>query len=244
MDLRYNPRVAGTLVVSEIYLSLQGESTFAGLPCVFVRLTGCDLRCSWCDTAYAFNGGNQMALEEIRGEIEKQAEGYPGPPLVEITGGEPMLQKETHALMAGLCDDGYTVLLETSGAHDLTGLDPRVHRIIDLKCPASGEHERNHWANFQDLRPSDEIKAVIATHDDYTWAKSQLHRINGACPVLFSWAAPLADDQKDPSLKPIPTGHPPITRRELAEAVIRDRLPVRFQLQQHKHIWPSDKKGV
>ena len=236
--------MADTLVVNEIYLSLQGESTFTGLPCVFVRLTGCDLRCSWCDSAYAFVGGDKMTLDEIQSEIAAQAEGYPKPPLVQLTGGEPLLQKETPTLMNALCDSGYTVLLETSGAHDLTDIDPRVHRIVDLKCPASGEHERNHWQNLPRLRMTDEVKCVIATHEDYAWIKKQLHRLNGQCPVLFSWAEPLTDNQKDDSLKSVPSDHTPITRRELAESIIRDRIPVRFQLQQHKHIWPPSQRGV
>lgn len=165
-------------------------------------------------------------------------------PIVEITGGEPLLQKDTPTLLTALCDQGYTVLLETGGAHDISALDPRVHRIIDLKCPASGEHERNNWDNFNDLRPTDEIKCVIATREDYTWAAEQLYRLNGQCPILFSWATPLDEPQKDKSLKPFPESHTSITRRELAEAIIADRLPVRFQLQQHKHIWPPGRKGV
>jgi 7-carboxy-7-deazaguanine synthase len=239
--------VSGTLRVHEIYLSLQGESTFAGRPCVFVRLTGCDLRCSYCDTAYAFTGGETMTLEAIQNEIATQAEGYPEPPLVELTGGEPLLQKETPALMTALCNAGFTVLLETSGAHDIAAIDPRVHRIVDLKCPSSGEHEKNLESNFTNLRPTDEVKCVIGTREDYDWAKAQLQKFHGLCEVgevLFSWVNPLTAKQQDESLKPVPADHTPITRRQLAEAIIADRLPVRFQLQQHKHIWPPEKKGV
>jgi 7-carboxy-7-deazaguanine synthase len=236
--------VSGTLRVHEIYLSLQGESTFAGRPCVFVRLTGCDLRCSYCDTAYAFTGGETMTLAAIQNEIATQAEGYPEPPLVELTGGEPLLQKETPALMTALCDAGFTVLLETSGAHDITAIDPRVHRIVDLKCPSSGEHKKNLESNFTNLRPTDEVKFVIGTREDYQWASEQLRKLEGRCEALFSWVNPLTPEQQDQSLKPVPTDHTPITRRELAEAIIADRLPVRFQLQQHKHIWPQEQKGV
>jgi 7-carboxy-7-deazaguanine synthase len=236
--------VSGTLRVHEIYLSLQGESTFAGRPCVFVRLTGCDLRCSYCDTAYAFTGGETMTLAAIQNEIATQAEGYPEPPLVELTGGEPLLQKKTPALMTALCDAGFTVLLETSGAHDITAIDPRVHRIVDLKCPSSGEHKKNLESNFTNLRPTDEVKFVIGTREDYQWASEQLRKLEGRCEALFSWVNPLTPEQQDQSLKPVPTDHTPITRRQLAEAIIADRLPVRFQLQQHKHIWPQEQKGV
>ena len=240
----YNRPVSGTLRVHEIYLSLQGESTFAGRPCVFVRLTGCDLRCSYCDTAYAFTGGETMTLDAIQNEIAAQAEGYPEPPLVELTGREPLLQKETPELMTALCDAGFTVLLETSGAHDLAAIDPRVHRIVDLKCPSSGEHGQNLKSNFTSLRPTDEVKCVIGTHEDYDWAKAQLQKIHGQCEVLFSWVTPLTPNQQSDVLNPVPANHTPFTRRQLAEAIIADRLPVRFQLQQHKHIWPPEQKSV
>ena len=230
--------------VHEIYLSLQGETTFAGLPCVFVRLTGCDLRCSYCDTAYAFTGGEATSIEAILEQVDALAEGYPEPPLVELTGGEPLLQKETPALLAALCDRGFTVLLETSGAHDISVVDSRVHRIVDLKCPSSGECERNLSENIAHLRPTDEVKCVIGTREDYVWAKEQLHQLFGKCEVLFSWVNPLEGDQASEVLKPVPADHTPFTRRELAEAITADRLPVRFQLQQHKHIWPVDQKGV
>ena len=240
----YKQPVSDTLRVHEIYLSLQGESTFAGLPCVFVRLTGCDLRCSYCDTAYAFTGGEAISIEAILNQVDALAEGYPEPPLVELTGGEPLLQKATPALIAALCDRGFTVLLETSGAHDISTVDVRVHRIVDLKCPSSGECDRNLTENIAHLRPTDEVKCVIGTREDYDWAKEQLRQLFGKCEILFSWVNPLEGDQASDVLKPIPPDHTPLTRRELAEAITADRLPVRFQLQQHKHIWPVDQKGV
>src|SRR5438552_2205030 len=169
-----------TLVVNEIYLSLQGESTFAGLPCIFIRLTACNLRCSYCDTAYAFTEGRKLQLKDIRTEIDKLAspfashQGAPRLPLVELTGGEPLLQANSMPLMKDLCDDGFTVLLETSGAHDIASVDPRVHRIMDLKCPSSGEGLRNRWDNLRHIQSSDEIKFVIGTREDYDWSKQQI----------------------------------------------------------------------
>lgn len=242
--------MAESLLVHEIYLSIQGESTFAGLPCAFVRLTGCDLRCSYCDTAYAFKGGQPMALDDIVLELENQCDftGEPGAklPLVEITGGEPMLQKNVHPLMSRLCDAGLTVLIETSGAHDISVSDPRVRHIMDLKCPSSGESGQMHPENIGHLKASDEVKFVIGTEEDYAWAKAQLadHQLAERCPVLFSWVAPLEAHQRDESLKPVPANHTPIGRRDLVERITHDRLPVRFQLQMHKFIWPADEKGV
>jgi 7-carboxy-7-deazaguanine synthase len=292
--------VADTLVVNEIYLSLQGESTFAGLPCIFVRLTACDLRCSYCDTAYAFTGGKKMALPEICAEVQKLAAPFsnrfhsltpgfspvtaqterisavstasrtgqtaeavaggaapitglkPGVsevlrlPLLELTGGEPLLQQNSLPLMKQLCDDGFTVLLETSGAHDISPVDPRVHRIMDLKCPGSGEAGRNRWENLKHLKTTDEIKFVISTVEDFEWAKQKIaeHRLELVCPLLFSWAHPLAPEQEHPSLKKVPPGQTPISRRELAEKIIADALPVRFQAQLHKIIWPADQRSV
>ena len=254
-----------TLVVNEIYLSLQGESSFAGLPCVFVRLTGCSLRCSYCDTAYAFAEGERRSLEEIRAEVgrlaspfgevrspksevrgRKAALGSSRLPLVELTGGEPLLQRNTLPLMRTLCDEGFTVLLETSGAHEIATVDARVRRIMDLKCPGSGEADRNRWENLRHLKGSDEVKFVITTQEDYEWARACIaeHELARICPVLFSWAQPLAAGQQDKSLKPVPSGQTPISRRELAERIIADALPVRFQVQLHKVIWPQDKKGV
>lgn len=275
--------MADTLVVNEIYLSLQGESTFAGLPCVFVRLTGCNLRCSYCDTAHAFTGGRRMPLPDVLAEVRRLAASYASPegspksgvrspnpvaptlhsgiqnpevrsqnpvpsrlPLVELTGGEPLLQPGARPLMAALADAGFTVLLETSGALDIGDLDPRVHRIMDLKCPSSGESDRNRWENLPLLRPTDEVKFVIGTVEDYAWTRDVIrrHRLDTVCPLLLSWVAPLAPHQQDPSLKPVPAGQTPLTRRELVERIIADALPVRFQLQMHKVIWPPDQRGV
>jgi 7-carboxy-7-deazaguanine synthase len=239
------------LVVNEIYLSLQGESTFAGLPCVFIRLTGCNLRCSYCDTAYAFTEGAKRPLPEVLEEVRRLARPFAagGPrrlPLVELTGGEPLLQRTSLPLMRTLCDEGFTVLLETSGAHDIGPVDPRVRRIMDLKCPSSGEVDRNRWENLQHLRQTDEIKFVIGTQEDYAWAKQQIttHRLDGLCPLLVSWVHPLAPEQQDKSLRPVPKGQTPISRRALAERIIADALPVRFQAQLHKILWPPEQRGV
>jgi 7-carboxy-7-deazaguanine synthase len=264
--------MADTLVINEIYLSLQGESSFAGLPCIFVRLSACNLRCSYCDTAYAFKEGRPMRLAAVRKEVQRLAKPYEGKaaqyrsplsaaksrftgtlptadcklPLVELTGGEPLLQQNSLALMTMLCDEGFTVLLETSGALDIAPVDPRVRRIMDLKCPSSGEAGRNRWENLPHLRGTDEIKFVIGTRQDYEWAKARTveHGLELVCPLLFSWAHPLNPEQRDESLKPIPPGQTPISRRELAERIIADALPVRFQAQLHKLIWPSVQRGV
>src|SRR5213593_4349987 len=247
-----------TLVINEIYLSIQGESTFAGLPCVFVRLTACNLRCSYCDTAYAFSEGKKMSLGEIRERIAELAKPFEirnskfeirnhvRLPLVELTGGEPLLQPGSIPFTKALCDDGFTVLVETSGALDIAPLDPRVRRIMDLKCPSSGEAARNRWENLPHLTNTDEIKFVIGTHEDYEWAKTQLAKFNLAsiCPILFSWVTPLRPHQQDKSLKKVPVGQKPISRLELVEKIIADALPVRFQLQMHKFIWPPDQRGV
>jgi len=236
-----------TLVINEIYLSLQGESTFAGLPCVFVRLTACNLRCSYCDTAYAFTQGREMTVTEVAARIHELARPFaPKLPLVELTGGEPLLQKDSLPLMAGLCDAGFTVLLETSGALDIAPVDSRVHRIMDLKCPSSGEVERNRFENIAHLKTMDEIKFVIGTLEDYEWAKKQIAKYNleKICPLLFSWVHPLAPEQQNKSLKKVPVESTPISRRELAEKIITDALPVRFQIQQHKIIWPPEQRGV
>ena len=244
-----------TLVVNEIYLSLQGESTFAGLPCVFIRLTGCDLRCSYCDTAYAFSEGKKKTLAEVLEKVRELAAPFSNSklktqnsklPLVELTGGEPLLQKNSLPLMQALCDDGFTVLIETSGAHDISQIDPRVHRIIDLKCPSSGEVARNLFFNLAHLKATDEIKFVIGTLEDYEWAKAQIatHTLDAVCPLLLSWVHPLAPQQQNKVLKQVPDGLTPISRKELVEKIITDALPVRFQIQQHKIIWPPEQRGV
>lgn len=213
-----------TLTVNEIYCSIQGESTWMGLPCVFVRLTFCDLRCNYCDTAYAFYEGRKWTLPEI---IE-QVVAYRCP-IVEITGGEPLLQKNVLPLMAQLCDRGLTVLIETSGAHDISGIDPRVHRIVDLKTPGSGECHRNNYENIAKLTKRDELKFVIGSREDYLWSKEQLEkfRLTEKCgTVLFS---------------PI-FGR--IEPRQIVEWILEDKLRVRFQLQLHKFIWAPETKGV
>jgi 7-carboxy-7-deazaguanine synthase len=255
----YIADVAESLVINEIYLSLQGESTFAGLPCVFVRLTACDLRCSYCDTAYAFNEGKRMPLDDVRAEVLRLASrfeqtGLDGQqredrlrlPLVELTGGEPLLQRDSLPLMKHLCDDGFTVLVETSGAHDISAIDPRARRIVDLKCPSSGEVQRNRIENIPHLKLGDEIKFVIGTVEDYEWAKEQIsrHELASRCALLMSWVEPLAPAQQHPALKKVPVGLTPITRRDLADRIVADALPVRFQVQMHKVIWPKDARGV
>lgn len=246
-----------TLVVNEIYLSLQGESTFAGLPCVFVRLTACNLRCSYCDTAYAFTEGRKRDLTEVMAEVQRVAspfQGAPIPPLpavtrlplVELTGGEPLLQPNALVLMRRLCAAGFTVLVETSGALDVSQVDARVHRIMDLKCPSSGEVERNRFENLPAIKATDEIKFVIGTVEDYEWAKSQItaHRLAELCPLLMSWVHPLRPEQQDKSLRRVPAGQTPISRQTLVERIIADALPVRFQAQLHKIIWPPEQRGV
>lgn len=242
--------MSATLVVNEVYLSLQGESTFAGLPCVFIRLTACNLRCSYCDTAYAFTEGKKWTVEDVLARVRELAKPFAGQasqlPLVELTGGEPLLQPNSLPLMKQLCDEGFTVLIETSGAHDISGIDARVRRIVDLKCPSSGEVARNRYENIPHLKATDEVKFVIGTVEDYEWSKQQLaeHRLTSRCAVLFSWVAPLTAEQRDKSLKAVPAGQTPITRKELVERIIADALPVRFQVQMHKVIWPPEQRGV
>lgn len=257
-----NPNLSDSLVINEIYVSLQGESTFAGLPCAFIRLTACNLRCSYCDTAYAFKEGVRKSQAEILAEVErlsrpferdpksergvKTETGFTRLPLVELTGGEPLLQRNSLPLMKALCDGGWTVLLETSGAHDISPVDPRVRRIMDLKCPSSGEVRRNRWENLHHLKPTDEIKFVIGTVEDYEWAKRTMaeHELPALCPLLFSWVHPLNPEQQDKALKPVPSGQTPLSRVELVERIIADALPVRFQAQLHKIIWPPEQRGV
>jgi 7-carboxy-7-deazaguanine synthase len=213
-----------TLTVNEIYRSIQGESTWAGRPCVFVRLTYCNLRCNYCDTEYAFYEGKKMALKEIVDRVESF-----GSELVEITGGEPLLQKNVLPLMSILCDAGHTVLLETSGAHDIAPVDSRVHRIMDLKTPGSGEVEKNLWSNIDHLRPRDEVKFVIGSREDYEWSREKVQRFDlpARChAVLFS---PIFG-RIDP--------------REIVEWILADKLNVRFQLQMHKFIWTPTQRGV
>jgi 7-carboxy-7-deazaguanine synthase len=218
---------ADTLTINEIFYSIQGESTFAGQPCVFVRLTGCDLRCTYCDTEYAFYEGKRRSLDGIVAEVEK----YPCK-LVEVTGGEPLLQKRVHKLMSRLADDGYTVLIETSGAHDIALVDVRVHRIMDLKTPSSGECARNRMANLPLLGVRDEVKFVIGSEEDYAWAKAQV------LAGIPGWA-----DRVNAILFSPVFGK--MTPLELATRVMADALPrVRMQLQMHKLIWEPNQRGV
>jgi 7-carboxy-7-deazaguanine synthase len=212
------------LTINEIYHSIQGESTWAGQPCVFVRLTFCDLRCNYCDTEYAFYDGKKRTLAEIAAAV---ADFHC--PLVEITGGEPLLQKNVLPLMTILAEAGHTVLLETGGAHDISQVDPRVHRIVDLKTPGSGECARNLFSNIEHLTQRDEMKFVIGSREDYEWSREQLarHGLAKKChAVLFS---PIFG-RIDP--------------RQIVEWILADGLPVRFQLQMHKFIWAPATKGV
>ena len=214
---------AGRLLIHEIYRSLQGESTFAGLPCVFVRLAVCDARCSWCDTPHAFTQGSVWTLDDI----VRKVIGYQTP-LVEITGGEPLVQAEVIPLMAQLADRGLTVLLETSGAHDIAPVDPRVHIIMDLKCPDSGECEGNRFANLDLLKPTDQIKLVIASRADFDWAADTIrrHRLDQRFTVLFSPAFGL------------------VTPLQLADWLLQSGLQARLQVQLHKVIWDPKARGV
>ncbi len=209
------------LRITEIFASVQGESSRVGLPTVFVRLTGCPLRCTWCDTAYAFTGGSTRALDDILAEVARHGLRH-----VCVTGGEPLAQKGCLALLSALCDAGHDVSLETSGALDIAEVDARVARIVDLKAPGSGEVDKNRYENIPLLRTSDEVKIVLADAADYDWARAQIatHALDRRCSVLLS---PVAGEL-DPA--------------ELAEWVVRDRLPVRFQLQLHKILW-NDARG-
>ena len=215
------PATTVRLRITEIFASLQGESTRVGLPTVFVRLTGCPLRCSWCDTAYAFSGGETRTLDDLLAEVAGHGLRH-----VCVTGGEPLAQKGCLALLAALCDAGHDVSLETSGALDIAGVDPRVSRIMDLKAPGSGELARNRLENLALLNAHDELKFVLADAADYEWAKQQIadHRLAERCTVLLSPVAGALDPA------------------ELAGWIVRDRLPVRFQLQLHKILW-NDARG-
>lgn len=208
--------------ITEIFFSIQGESSHAGRPCVFVRLTGCNLRCTWCDSEYTFTGGERMSLEEIVERVRSY-----GCNLVEITGGEPLAQSEVFALIAHLCDEEFEVLIETSGSIDIAPVDPRAKLIYDIKCPGSGEVEKNRWANLDILRPHDEIKFVIADRADYDWAKTVI-----AERKLDRWTVLLSPVWGKMEMK------------ALAEWILSDRLPARFQTQLHKHIWGADVHGV
>ncbi len=213
-----------SLNVNEVFLSIQGESTWAGLPCVFVRLTACDLRCTYCDTAYAFAEGMRQPLAAVLGEVLAF-----DCPLVEVTGGEPLLQPATLPLLAALCDAGRTVLLETNGARDISGVDPRVHRIMDLKAPGSGEVDRNHWPNLEVLTERDEVKIVIGSREDYEWARRQVRQHSLHCRVHAVLFSPVFGK---------------IEPADIVKWILEDKLPVRFQLQMHKFIWNPAQRGV
>lgn len=215
--------VEDRLKVHEIFYSIQGESTFAGRPCVLVRLTGCQMRCSWCDTEYAFYEGSWMTREQILEQVAAH-----GCPLVELTGGEPLLQPGAFPLLTELCDAGYEVLVETGGGVDISAVDPRVRRILDVKCPASGESEANHWPNLEVLRPTDELKFVVADENDYRWAIDLVRsrNLSEVCPIHVS---------------PV---HGTVDLQALAGWILQDRLPIRLQLQMHKLVWSPETRGV
>jgi 7-carboxy-7-deazaguanine synthase len=216
--------IEAVLTVNEIFHSIQGESTHAGRPCVFVRLTACDLRCSWCDTAYAFHEGQRMSIDEIVDRVKAF-----GCPVVEITGGEPLLQKQVYPLMQRLLDDGLTVLLETGGHRSIEHVPAGVFRVVDVKCPGSGESERNDWTNMDRLTATDEVKFVIRDRVDYEFARDAVARhalLGRVRAVLFS---------------PV---HGVLDPKQLAAWVLEDRLEVRVQLQVHKYIWDPMTRGV
>lgn len=209
------------LRITEIFLSLQGEARQAGWPTVFVRLTGCPLRCQYCDTAYAFQGGEWWTIDDILRQVARQGVRH-----VCVTGGEPLSQKRCIALLQRLCDEGYEVSLETSGALDISEVDPRVSRVVDIKTPGSGEEPRNLWSNLPLLTPHDQVKFVICSRADYEWARQVVSErgLAEVCEVLFS-----------PS-------YTQVSPRELADWIVADRLPVRFQMQLHKQLW-NDERG-
>jgi 7-carboxy-7-deazaguanine synthase len=221
------------LRITEIFHSLQGESTWAGLPCTFVRLTGCPLRCVWCDTAYAFHGGERMTLEEIVERVREWRSAR-GTTLVEVTGGEPLAHPNAFPLVRRLLDDGFTVLVETSGAFDVAPLDPRAHKIMDLKCPGSGESEKNLWSNLDHLGAGDEVKFVVKDRADWEWTARTIRergldeRVRrGALRALL--VSPVWGE---------------IDLEALAGWILESGLPVRFQVQMHKLIWGAERQGV
>jgi 7-carboxy-7-deazaguanine synthase len=211
------------LQVCEIFFSVQGEGTRAGLPCAFVRLAGCNLRCRWCDTKYAWEGGHAESIEQILRQVAAYR-----PRRVDVTGGEPLAQEETPTLLKALCDEGYEALLETNGSLDILPVDRRVIRLVDFKCPSSGCHDHNRWDNVAALTHRDEVKFVIASAEDYGFARRALqkHHLLDKCPVTFSAAAPV------------------LAPARLAEWILSDRLEVRLGLQLHRMIWPDKDRGV
>lgn len=210
---------AGKLRITEIFLSLQGEADAVGWPTVFVRLTGCPLRCAYCDTSYAFTGGESMSIDAVIAAVAQQKTRH-----VCVTGGEPLAQKGSLELLSGLCDAGHEVSLETSGALDISGVDPRVSRVMDIKTPCSGEAAKNRYENIELLSPHDQVKLIISDRNDYEWAVAVLrkYQLNERCTVLFSPAFGT------------------ITPRQLADWIIEDHLPVRFQMQLHKILWGDE----
>ncbi len=212
------------LTVNEIFYSIQGESTYVGRPCVFVRLTACDLRCVWCDTVYAFTGGRKMSVAEVVAEVRRHA-----CPLVEITGGEPLLQEDVYPLMERLLAEGLTVLLETGGHVSIARVPETVVKVMDVKCPGSGESHRVCWNNLARLTPRDQVKFVIKDRTDYEFARRVLeeYRLDRRCEAVL--------------LSPV---HGALDPRELAAWILADRLPARLQLQVHKYIWGADARGV
>jgi 7-carboxy-7-deazaguanine synthase len=212
------------LTINEIFYSIQGESTYAGRPCVFVRLTACDLRCTWCDTTYAFYEGRKWSLDEVLSEVDRH-----DCPLVEVTGGEPLLQDEVYALMQSLLDRGRTVLLETGGHRSTARVPPEVITVLDVKCPGSGEAHRNDWTNLERLRPHDEVKFVVSDRTDYEYARDVIARYD------------LRHRANAVHLSPV---HGRLEPRTLSEWVLADDLPARVQLQLHKYIWDPATRGV
>jgi 7-carboxy-7-deazaguanine synthase len=212
------------LTLNEIFYSVQGESTYAGRPCVFVRLTACDLRCSWCDTPYAFHEGRKVGLTDVLSRVEEY-----GCPLVEVTGGEPLLQEDVYALMSGLLERGKTVLLETGGHRPTSRVPEAVVTILDVKCPGSGEEARTDWANLERLRPHDEVKFVVADRRDFEYARDVIDRYQLAGRAAAIHMSPV---------------HGVLSPRTLSEWVLAERLPVRVQLQLHKYIWDPATRGV
>jgi 7-carboxy-7-deazaguanine synthase len=212
------------LTINEIFHSIQGESTYAGRPCVFVRLTACDLRCRWCDTPYAFHEGRKMSIDEVMADVEAR-----GCPTVEVTGGEPLLQPDVYPLMQRLLDAGKTVLLETGGHRSIANVPAGVIRIVDVKCPGSGESDKNDWSNLALLAKSDEVKFVIADRRDYEFARAVVLREDLPAKVNAVLLSPV---------------HGELDAKLLSEWVIADRLDVRVQLQVHKYIWSPETRGV
>ena len=212
-----------TLVINEIFHSIQGESSYAGQRCVFIRLTYCNIRCTYCDTEYAFNNGEEKSIDEILKLVKEY-----NCPLIEVTGGEPLFQPNVHELLAALCNEGYEVLLETGGSLPIEKVDRRVRKIVDIKCPSSGMMKKNHWENANSFAHSDEVKFVIGNREDYDWAKKQIteYRLTEKCDVLMSAVFG--------ALEPV----------EIAKWILEDRLNVRFQLQMHKYIWHPETRGV